>query len=88
MITNCFKKAIITSETRHATIADSDDPIKDLNESLDSLKAADPDILPEGFSAENIIDVGHDVIATVPCITESNKDGNDCDNKTVNDVAP
>lgn len=55
---------------------------------------------PKGLSAEKVIDVDH-VIATAPWImeddiigqfqthqAESDKDGNDCDDKTVNNVAP
>ena len=54
---------------------------------------------PKGLSTEKVIDVDH-AIATAPCIieddiigqfqthqAESDKDGNDCDDKTVNDVA-
>ena len=88
MITNCFKKATITSVAQRAAITDSDDLFKDLQGSLDALKAADPDIVSEGLSVENVIDVGHDVIVTAPCITESDEDDNDCGDKTVNDVAP
>ena len=41
-IVNCFKKAGINTEAQHAAITDWDDPFKDLQESLDALKAADP----------------------------------------------
>ena len=100
-VTNCFKKAGVTSETQRAAITGPGNPFKDLQEILDALKAADSDMVPEGLSAEKVINVDHDVIATAPCITEddiivqfqthqavSDKDGNDCDEKTVNDVAP
>ena len=46
-IVNCFKKAGINTEAQHAAITDSDDPFKDIQESLDALKAADPDMVPE-----------------------------------------
>ena len=61
-IVNCFKKAGINT--------DSDDRFKDPQESLDALKAADPDMVPEDTSAESIVDVDNDVIATPPVITD------------------
>ena len=46
------------------------DPFKDLQESLDALKAADTDLVPEFLSVQNVIDVDNDVIATALCIME------------------
>ena len=69
-IVNCFEKAGINTEAQHAAITDSDDPFKDIQESLDSLEAAHPDMVPEDISAESIVDVDYDVIATAPVITE------------------
>ena len=37
-VMNCSKKAGITSDTQRAAVADSDDPFKDLQESLDAVK--------------------------------------------------
>ena len=99
-IVNCFKKAGINTEAQHAAITDLDDPFKDLRESLDALKAADPDMVPEDFSAESIVDVDN-VIATAPVITDDDileqfqkdhspesdeEDG--CDDKSSNDEVP
>ena len=39
-------KAGINTEAQYSAITDSDDPFKDLQESLDALKAADPDMAP------------------------------------------
>ena len=51
-------------------MADSGFAFKDSQESLDDVKAANLDILPEGLSTENLIDLDCDVIVTPPCITE------------------
>lgn len=99
----CFKKTGVTSEAQYTAITDSDNQFKDLQKSwdLDVVKAADPDMVPDGLSSENVIYVNHGVIAAVLCITEdetlyqfqtqqgeSEKDGNDCDHAAANDVAP
>ena len=99
-IVNCFKKAAINTEAQHTAITDSDDPFKDLQESLDALKAADPDMVPEDISAESIVDVDN-VIATAPVITDDDileqfqkdhppesdeEDG--CDDEILNDEVP
>ena len=65
-----FHSAGINTEVQHVAIPDSDDPFKDLQESLDALKAADPDMVPEDISAESIGDVDNDAIATAPVITD------------------
>lgn len=98
----CFKKTGITSEAQCTAITDSENQFKDLQKSwnLDVLKAADPDMVPDGLSSENVIYVNHGVIATVPCITEdatldqfqtqqaeSDKGGNDCDHAAASNVA-
>ena len=54
-VANCFKKAAITFEAQRAVIADSVNPIKGLQESIDTLKADDPDMVLESLSAENAI---------------------------------
>ena len=40
------------------------------NELQESLKAADPDMVPEGLSSGNFIKLDHDFIVTTSCITE------------------
>lgn len=100
-VINCFKRAGITSEDKRGVIADSDDSFKDFQESLDALKASDPDMVPTGLSTENVINVDHGVITTglyvteddileqfQTCQVESDKDDNDSDGKTVNNVVP
>ena len=57
-------------------------------------------LIQTGRSTESIVNVDHDVIATVPSITdddmlekfqthqaESDEEGNDCDGETVSDIA-
>ena len=95
-IVNCFKKTGINTEAQHAAITDSDDPFKDLQESLDALKAADPDMVPEDISAESIVDVDNDPVITDDGILEQfqkdhwpesdEEDG--CDDESLNDEVP
>ena len=60
MVMSCFKKADITSEAQCAAITDSDNSIKEVQKSLYPLKATDPNMVPEGLSNENVINVGRD----------------------------
>ena len=63
-VMNCFKKTRIFSEAQHAAIFDSEYLFKELQESLDTLKPADPDMLTQGLSAEKVKVVDHGVIST------------------------
>ena len=53
-IINCFKKSGISSTGQQDAIADSDDPFKDLQESLDGLIEADPSLVPNDLSANDL----------------------------------
>ena len=59
---------------------------------MDALKAADPEMVPEHLSAENVVDVDNDVIATAPVVTgkhqQESEIEDECDNVTNNYVAP
>ncbi|XP_057290339.1 tigger transposable element-derived protein 4-like [Hydractinia symbiolongicarpus] len=54
-IINCFKKSGISSTGQQDAIADSDDPFKDLQESLDDLREADPSLVPNDLSANDLV---------------------------------
>ncbi|XP_057310264.1 tigger transposable element-derived protein 4-like [Hydractinia symbiolongicarpus] len=71
-IINCFKKSGISSTGQQDAIADSDDPFKDLQESLDDLREADPSLVPNDLSANDLVTLDDEVIATAPQI--SNED--------------
>ena len=73
-IINCFKKFGISSRTtgQQDAIADSDDPFKDLQESLDDLREADPSLVPNDLSVNDLVTLDNEVIATAPQI--SNED--------------
>ena len=68
---NCFKKARINTGVQQVAIAGSDDPFKDLQENLSESKSADPSMVPEDVTAESIVSLDDDVIATAPEIAES-----------------
>ena len=71
IVINCFKKAGINPGVQQAAIADSDDPFKDIHQKLNELKSADSSIVPEDVTAESIVSLYDDVIATAPEIAES-----------------
>ena len=53
-----------------AAIADSDDPFKDLQESLNDLRKADSSMVPDDVTATALVSLDDDVIATAPEISE------------------
>ena len=65
-----LQEDIVTFEAQLAVITDSDDPFKDLQESLDALKAPDPDMIQEGLSSESILHKDLYVTATDLSIME------------------
>ena len=67
-----FKKSRISSTGQQDAIADSDDPFKDLQESLDDLREADPSLVPNDLSVNDLVTLDNEVIATAPQI--SNED--------------
>ena len=69
-IINCLKKAGITPAVQQAAISDSDDPFKDLQESLNDLSKADSSMVPDDVTATALVSLDDDVIATAPEITE------------------
>ena len=69
-IINCFRKAGITPAVQQAAIADSDDPFKDLQESLNDLRKADSSIVPDDVTVTALVSLDDDVVATAPEISE------------------
>ena len=63
-IINCFRKAGITPAVQQAAISDSDDPFKDLQESLNDLRKADSSMVPDDVIATALVSLDDDVIAT------------------------
>ena len=69
-IINCFRKAGITPAVQQAAISDSDDPFKDLQESLNDLRKADSSMVLENVTATALVSLDDDVIVTAPEISE------------------
>ena len=69
-IINCFRKAGITPAVQQDAIADSEDPFKDLQESLNDLRKADSTMVPDDVRATALVSLDDDVIATAPKISE------------------
>ena len=59
-IINCFRKAGITPAVQQAAIADSDDPFKDLQESLNDLRKADSSMVPDDVTATALVSLDND----------------------------
>ena len=68
-IINCFRKAGITPDVQQAAIADSDDPFKDLQESLNDLRKVDSSMVPDDVTATALVSLDDNVIATAPEIS-------------------
>ena len=69
-IINSFMKARITPAVQQAAIADSENPFKDLHESLNDLRKADSSMVPDDVTATALLSLDDDVIATAPKISE------------------
>jgi len=69
-IVNCFRKAGITPDGQQAAIDDSDDPFKDLQESLNNLRKADSSMVPNDVTATALVSLDDDVTATAPEMNE------------------
>ena len=69
-IINCFRKAGITPAVKQAAISDSEDPFKDLQESLNDLRKADSSMVPDDVTATALVSLDDDVIATATEISE------------------
>ena len=67
-IINCFRKAGITPAVQQAAISDSDDPFKDLQESLNDLRKADSSMVSDDVTA--LVSLDDNVIPTAPEISE------------------
>ena len=68
---NCFKKVGITSTVQQTAIADSDDPFKDLEESLNELRQVDSSMVPDNVTATNLVSLDNEVITTAPEISDN-----------------
>ena len=69
-IINSFRKSGITPAVQQFAIADSDDPFKDLQESLNDLRKADSSMVLDDVTATALVILDDDVIATAPEISE------------------
>jgi len=70
-IINCFRKAGITPTVQQAAIADSDDPFKDLEESLNELRQVDSSMVPDNATATTLVSLDDEVITTAPEISDN-----------------
>ena len=69
-IINCFRKAEFTPALQQAAIADSKDPFKDLQESLNDLRKADSSMVPDDVTVTALVSLNDDVTVTAPEISE------------------
>ena len=69
-IINRFRKARITPAVQQAAIADSEDPFKDLQESLNDLRKADLSMVLDNVTVTALVSLDDDVIATAPEVSK------------------
>ena len=69
-IINCFRKAGTTPAVQQAVIADSEDPFKDLQESVNDLRKADSSMVLDNVLATALVSLDDDIIATATEISE------------------
>ena len=69
-IINCLRKAGTTPAVQQAVIADSEDPFKDLQESVKDLRKADSLMMPDNVLATALVSLDDDIIATATEISE------------------
>ena len=69
-IISCFRKVGITPGVQQAGIAGSDDPFKNLQESLNDLRKPDSSVVPDDVTATALVSLDDDVIPTAPEISE------------------
>ena len=67
-------KARITPAVQQAAIADSENPFKDLQESLNDLRKADSSMVSDDVTATALLNLDDDVIATAPKISEGRQE--------------
>ena len=98
-VINCFKKAGINPGIEQDVISDSNNPFKDFQENLNQLKSANPSMVREDVTAESIVSLDDDVIATAEidesdiieelCFsqqTEVGKENNDDDKNLIEEL--
>ena len=69
-VVNCFEKAGISKEKQSEALLDDDDPVKDLQEQMDKLAVYNPEFLPEGTTANDIVSVDNTLTGTEPLMTD------------------
>ena len=62
-VLSCFRKSKILSESHKATIAEDDDPFKELEEEIESLRSIQPDLVSENMDQASFTDVDAEVLA-------------------------
>lgn len=61
-VVNCFQKSKISSKNQKATIAEGDDPLKELDEETENLHSIQPDLVSEKMGAASFTDIDGEVL--------------------------
>ena len=59
---NCFRKFKISSESQKVTIAEDDNPFKELEEKIQNLLSIQPDLVSENMDAAFFTDIDAEVL--------------------------
>ena len=88
-ITNCFRKAGISTENEQQSLDDADDPFQALASETEELRARDEALMPSQIAADEYIDTDDSLFTTETCamtddeilskVTSIEEDEEDCE---------
>ena len=70
IVVNCFRKSKISSGNQKTTIAEDDDPFKELEEEIENLRSIQPVLVSENIDTASFSDVDAEVLAVQPPLFE------------------
>ena len=65
-IMNCFRKSVISTESKETATAKDDDPFRELQDKIDNLCSVQPNLIEEDFDTTTFADIDAEVIALQP----------------------
>lgn len=63
-VRNCFRKAGIGSRAQQSALNDDDDPFTVLLEDISALRQRNPELVPDGVNAEDVLDADNEVLTS------------------------
>ena len=78
-ITNCFRKAGISTENRQQNLDDADDPFQAPASEIEELRARDEALIPSEITADEYIDTDDSLFTFETCAMTHEEDEEDCE---------